>query len=327
MIPRLESIDIRKLLTDIHEFGMWCSDGSNTTIHFQSLPFNLPMEGMSDLNWLRQNLYCMIGNAVKYSLPSGDGVTVTVEYIENKENSNNLDSLLTILVKDCGESLSPSAVDNFFDNPVQRNRTQMGGMGQGVYCLKQRVFALGGDCGVSGRSDGKSGTIVWFSIPFTNSTPENLLVADNSVSNIAVSNAKMSGASAREDKILDINRSEIMGLGGLTPSVSAMCHHEALDTSTSYPRNVIIASLNSDVPQDLIRAPLHNNANVLQDLRILVVDDSVPILKMMVKLLKQANAIVTESKNGQEALNKFIESEGDFDIVITDIQVCKSLET
>ena len=42
---------------------------------------------------------------------------------------------------------------------------------------------------------------------------------------------------------------------------------------------------------------------------------------MMVKILKLENAIVTESKNGQDALDKFIGVEGNFDIVVTDIQV------
>ena len=60
---------------------------------------------------------------------------------------------------------------------------------------------------------------------------------------------------------------------------------------------------------------------ILEGLRILVVDDSVPILKMMVKVLKQAKAIVEEAKNGKEAVDKFKICEGNFDIVLTDIQV------
>ena len=65
-----------------------------------------------------------------------------------------------------------------------------------------------------------------------------------------------------------------------------------------------------------------NEESVLQGLHILVVDDSVPVLKMMVKVLKQANAIVVEAKNGQDALRKFVDADSEFDIVITDIQVC-----
>ena len=54
-------------------------------------------------------------------------------------------------------------------------------------------------------------------------------------------------------------------------------------------------------------------------LRILVVDDSVTILKMMVFILKKAGAHVSQCKNGREAVEKTKEVK--FDIIITDIQM------
>ena len=39
-------------------------------------------------------------------------------------------------------------------------------LGLGLYSLYKRVEALGGDCGVMGRSDGHPGSAFWFSFPY-----------------------------------------------------------------------------------------------------------------------------------------------------------------
>ena len=342
----MEAINIRNLITWVQDFGIWCADGTDIEIRFTPLPLDLPIEGKSDLNWLHGNLYCVVGNAAKFSLPGGDGVTVTVEYEEQENPETSGQSMMKITTQDCGENLSAEALETFFDRPLQSTRTQIGGMGQGMYCLKQRVLALGGSCNVSHRHDGKNGTIVWFLIPFqavndvTLPEDDSLMSLDNDDSEQVISASSVEKESSRNlDSILHHNidvggghySSPLMNVEPLESSRIAD-HPKLISSSRNSQKNSIQKEGSIRNFRKISDSHLHlnsvilNKSSVLQDLKILVVDDSVPILKVMVKVLKQANAIVVEARNGQDALTKFIDAGGEFDVVITDIQVmCSSI--
>jgi CheY-like chemotaxis protein len=59
--------------------------------------------------------------------------------------------------------------------------------------------------------------------------------------------------------------------------------------------------------------------DVIAGLNLLIVDDSVTILKMMSFILSKAGAEVTQAKNGLDAVNALTNTE--FDIIISDIQM------
>ena len=306
------------------------------------------------MNWLRDNLYCVVGNAVKFSLPTGDGVTVTIEYddSQNESESRQSESLRTVqfnprlnlkvVVQDSGTSLSTDILEKFFNRPVQSNRTQMGGMGQGVYCLKQRVKALGDDCGVYTRLDNRNGTVVWFSLPFSATSTEKMnlkkrLSLKPSFHSIGLINTNRSRSSSHVGMI-DITRDDDSINKQVKPSLVSFATTDMdnssnpfLISSNSYQyggvenskKTVRYGTIQHDVSirNSEFSAVLSMKTTVLDGLRILVVDDSVPILKMLVKVLKQEKAIVEDAKNGKEAVDKFILCRGNFDIVVTDIQV------
>ena len=216
----------------------------------------------------------------------------------------------------------------------------MGGMGQGVYCLQRRIAALGGDCGIYERLDGKSGMVVWFSIPF--STP-----VENSINKLVKNHSQSSNLF----RMMSSSSNRISPITEEITSDNKIYENELVDVSYTTDGSIVVNESISDpipVPKiemnkeqnlvninrlglSLISKETTNGTSqevvtprtaVLNGLHILVVDDSVPILKMMVKVLKQAKAIVEEAKNGQEAVDKFTNiSERVFDIVITDIQV------
>ena len=326
----------------------------NIIIDFE-ISLHLPMEGISDLSWLRDNLYCAVGNAVKFSDSNGDGVKVSIQYTNT--NSSNINSpldfdgsssanilkndnhpSLKVIIQDSGILLSTEALQNFFNQPQQSNRTQMGGMGQGVYCLKERITALGGDCGVHTRPDGNSGTVVWFSIPF----PEAKSNETGSVKILPTLFHTVSrGGTSRGTSIKLINDKNNYVSSFVRFDGNNNHQNEAENNSSnlfvpfdSNYRSLVQAGggkngLNS--PKSNFRrfsnteeysSDNSTKISVLDGLHILVVDDSVPILKMMCKVLRQANAIVVDAKNGQDALDQFINlRQGKFDIVITDIQV------
>ena len=320
----MEAINVRDLLSNVHDFGLWCAEDTNTAIQFQPLPLDLPIYGKSDLNWLRDNLYCVMGNAIKYSLPTSDGVLITIEY--NLGSQEPYVSTLKFSFQDCGEYLSTKAMESFFERPIQRNRIKMGGMGQGVYCLKQRVLALGGTCDIERRVGNIPGTIVWFSIPF-----KAIINDDSSIDMIELPNSSTISAAheiinedGKDHNTLHLNlefntqfgTNVLMSEPTVNDDRTIQYQNSTVEVNRKYSSSFRrLSNTTTVVPINV------DKISVLSELRILVVDDSVPILKMMVKVLKLENAIVTESKNGQDALDKFIGVEGNFDIVVTDIQV------
>ena len=134
-------------------------------------------------------------------------------------------------------------------------------MGLGLICLAERVTVLGGTYGACLRTDQKSGTVIWFKIPFPN--PDNMI-----------------GLKSRKSM-------------SVTP------------TELESP--------------DFAGKEKKEKESAVSGLRILVVDDSVTILKMMVFILKKAGAHTSQCKNGREAVEKTKEVR--FDIIITDIQM------
>jgi CheY-like chemotaxis protein len=80
-------------------------------------------------------------------------------------NHNAPKEFLLFEIIDNGKGLSTYELMTFF-NPFKQKRLS-GGTGLGLYSLAKRVECLGGKYGVQPRTDGHTGTIVWFTIPYT----------------------------------------------------------------------------------------------------------------------------------------------------------------
>ena len=133
-------------------------------IALSNISDDIPDEIMTDVSWLRDNLMCIIGNAVKYSVAS---VLINVKAVSSGGNR-----MLEIDVQDSGaDKLSSMQLKALFDRPIQFARENVGGMGVGLFCMGERCKALGGDTGARLRLDNKSGTVVWFRIPLEKCPP------------------------------------------------------------------------------------------------------------------------------------------------------------
>ena len=91
---------------------------------------------------------------------------------------------------------------------------------------------------------------------------------------------------------------------------------------------VIDNAVDKQVLQSSTEAPVAEQdlALPLKNVRVLVVDDSVPILKMMsMTLVKRGKALITQAKDGLEAVNhceSVVATGGqDFSVILTDIQM------
>ena len=115
----------------------------------------------TDASWLFDNMLCIVSNAAKFTRDGTVGVHVS---LIPRSGVLMVQDFLRIEVHDAGEELDEATIDSFF-SLFKARQEKVGGTGLGLYCLKCRVNALHGACGVQRRND-RSGLIVWFEIPY-----------------------------------------------------------------------------------------------------------------------------------------------------------------
>jgi signal transduction histidine kinase len=148
-------------LTDAIHYPVSCVRATQQRVQIVIDPVEFPSKDsiITDVGWLRENLICLLSNAIKYSVSTGE-IHVRCKLKKSHKTSNEF---LRFEVEDHGVGVSASQVNSFLSKSQTENRT--GGNGLGLYSLSKRIGALGGEVGFEGRSDGSAGTLVWFTIP------------------------------------------------------------------------------------------------------------------------------------------------------------------
>ena len=168
---------------------------------------------------------------------------------------------------------------DFFEAPTHAKRKDLGGRGLGLYCLAIRVSLLKGTYGADDRKDGKTGTVIWFRIPFH----------DNK-RNIGKSTASANGANLS-------NKNN-------AANISAKNNNNNNNNIETKPPEIVIDE------SGFIEKPLRT---------ALIVDDSIPILKMSALVLEKVGCAVDKAKNGSIGLEKMKETV--YDLVVMDVQM------
>jgi hypothetical protein len=172
---------------------------SKTSVELLPLPTGVHPQVISDMHWLRENILCLVSNALKYSL---DGTTVTVALdlvsaealqaqveVDGVSDTDSIDGdaysgtatatttetvsatpldsqmFLRITVMDRGIGIPDTERKKLF-RPFQQVQRLAGGTGLGLFSLSKRMEALGGHRGVTPRPDGKQGSVFWFAFPY-----------------------------------------------------------------------------------------------------------------------------------------------------------------
>lgn len=123
------------------------------------LPSNVSRHIVSDKQWLSENILCLVSNAAKFT-PAGE-VRVKCELLTKGRSP----PMLYFEVLDTGIGMPKMNYEETFQ-PYRQTTRVTGGTGLGLYSLRNRVTALGGECGASNRSDGTAGARVWFTMPY-----------------------------------------------------------------------------------------------------------------------------------------------------------------
>ena len=161
------------------------------------------MHVISDKHWLSENILCLLSNALKYSdggdvdvrikltdiaglkkesfmrrhsrvagaprritwTGTGEDEKKDLSIIRSPTHGETPKRVLLVTVEDNGIGISDEARQTLFQ-PFKQAQRMAGGTGLGLFSLLKRVEALGGNCGVGSRTDGKEGCIFWFTFPY-----------------------------------------------------------------------------------------------------------------------------------------------------------------
>ena len=315
---------------------------------------------VTDNSWLRDNLLCVLTNAVKFTEKGQVLVRVgrrrSAAMIPVTDVIPASESQVYIEVEDCGQG-SVEHIHRMLTNRVVEKNIA-GGAGIGLSCLYHRTVALGGSCGAHARGDGKLGVVVWFSIP---EHPFGCLgfTCKELCANVPV--AALGSDTSRRDGVVDVpvaalGRDGVVDSEGgaswdprdsLTTAIDDDVERHnntkrvdsrqgnmkqcAAEKDTQQPTRVPL----KDTQLDRIRVgkiPVVHSASSVSSalrlsieqqqkgkLRVLVVDDSLMILKMIVKALRMEGLDVDQAVNGAAALSLLMTNH--YDVVVMDIQM------
>lgn len=141
----------------------------------------VPPELRGDPYHLRQVLYNLIGNGIKFT--QSGSVTLTVSSLGESEHAVRL----RFAIQDTGIGISPEAQERIFESFVQADNSttrRYGGTGLGTTISKQLVEMMGGQIGLTSAL-GKGSTF-WFELPFKKQTAGQLSEASLRLNDIRI---------------------------------------------------------------------------------------------------------------------------------------------
>lgn len=250
----------------------------------------------TDGQWLRENLLCLISNAVKFSNEAEVVLSVdmiTEEVVADETIGKPSLTFVRFGVVDKGLFMTDEELSEFFRfNSISKTRFT-GGIGLGLVTLAKRVDALKGRYGANRRRDEKCGTEVWFMIPYQEMRSYSI------VANVEEHVQPAGTGSA-------VNKSSFTTLLPLNTSITSDVFSGGIVTKPNSPKH------------------------------ILIVDDSAAIVKMLSMMLKKLGYLVSTAMHGKAAVESVMTSflneedqdeQGDrerkqsIDIIMMDIQM------
>ena len=295
---------------------------------------------ITDKQWFEDNILSLLSSAVQHSSQTPDQpvhLEVTLKSRCELRNPFNRKSTsentlyMHVSVKDHGPGISDELRPLVFQPSPQASRSE-GGAGLGLYSMAQRVEALGGYYGVHALNltDSSSGSVLWFAVPYEahvlppsewQTTPdptprtEDTVVGEYVDTNENIDLDATSDLSARlsldsrtwgsacsddTDEKQPAGSVNLHCNSGLTSPSHTPPDSPSRRSSPSPPHE---RSPESPSRMHLAPSPVRSRAapQLKLHLNILLVDDSMLVLKLTSNLLRQRGHTVTVATNGLEA--------------------------
>ena len=119
LVPCTSTVHLISSINQIVEYVTWEEKVSSDSIEIDvDFDFDRGLnqkldKGITDLTWFTDNIFCLITNAVKYSIQP-EGIKIAIKTV-----LNGADNYAVFSVQDSGISLSVTQLELLFDPPVQ----------------------------------------------------------------------------------------------------------------------------------------------------------------------------------------------------------------
>eukprot|EP00607_Mallomonas_marina_P001821 CAMPEP_0182438138 /NCGR_PEP_ID=MMETSP1167-20130531/85537_1 /TAXON_ID=2988 /ORGANISM="Mallomonas Sp, Strain CCMP3275" /LENGTH=633 /DNA_ID=CAMNT_0024631337 /DNA_START=660 /DNA_END=2561 /DNA_ORIENTATION=- len=299
---------------------------------------------ISDEHWLRENVLCYLSNAVKYG--NGSDIDMYVEVVSvprpkgkshgGKEVAGAEVKMLQITVEDSGIGLSEESRLSLFQPFKQAQSLSLGGTGLGLYSMSKRMNSLGGECGVASRRDGGGGSAFSFSFPYRPDVTFEAMSDDKaSDGNLESYLETLMGDTFLTDSSSEStpDRHDLRSLssGSCSMEKEMSGYEDSMEMYSDISCTTEGLSQNQSAVSQQQKHKLKNPVETEKDpkqTRVLLVDDSLSILKVTSRALRQNGYYVETAMNGAIALDMLMcvyqnksGSEVPFDAVLMDLQM------
>jgi signal transduction histidine kinase/DNA-binding NarL/FixJ family response regulator len=189
MVINLQPVDMNKLIKEIQSIFLMKAIEKGITINVR-IASDIPGSLITDEKFLRQILFNLIGNAVKFT--QAGNVDIVVERINNIKNNSKIDLLLS--VKDSGIGIPANELTRIFEPFMQvTNKTsnKYGGTGLGLSITRRLTELLGGTISaVSDFGNGSVFSVSLFNIEIGTLNPDSIIssINKNFLKNISFNN-------------------------------------------------------------------------------------------------------------------------------------------
>ena len=289
------------------------------------------IHAITDKQWFEDNILSLLSSAVQHTPDQPVHLEVTLKSRCELRNPFNRKSTsenalyMHVSVNDHGPGISDELRPLVFQPCQQASRSE-GGAGLGLYSMAQRVEALGGYYGVHALNltDTSSGSVFWFAVPYEahelqtcewQSTPDISPRTDDSLVGEYVDLDNNNGTDATSELSARLSLDSRTWGSACSddtdekqPAGSVNLHCNSGLTSPSHtppisPTRQSSPSLERSLERMLAPSPVRSRAapQLKLHLNILLVDDSMLVLKLTSNLLRQRGHTVTVATNGLEA--------------------------
>ncbi len=211
---------------------------------------------------------------------------------------------IVIEVEDRGTGINEEVRESLF-SPFQQAQRLAGGTGLGLFSLAKRLEALHGYYGVDARRDGERGSLFWFAIPYRPDEESSKFHPSSKVKYTELTN-QLNNALNSHANI----RTPVAAYQPISP-VPKLSRLETMKTQRLIDVTSHIAAASTNTPR--------------HQLNILVVDDSVPILKTVRHSLLRKGYDVETSHNGLDCLDKVQQRltsfNSPYDVILMDLNM------
>lgn len=251
---------------------------------------DLPAWLFGDITRLRQILTNLISNALKFTGKGGVSVLMSVV---SRDDSR---LLLRASVRDTGVGIEPETQARLFQPFIQADVSttrHFGGTGLGLSIVRRLSLLMRGEVGLN--SCAGQGSEFWVEVPMTVPSPEQVGSSDNGLPDTAFDGDPMTGAT-------------------LLRGVKTSTLIDAVNSSLVMPDGTNVLRAPSSQPGK-------RGAGELQDVQVLVVDDTDINLEIARRLLERQGAKVHTCNSGRKALEFLGQQGSDVDLVLMDVQM------